>query len=176
MGNVSKHFFICLFSSFLLTIVLINYVGWSGAYINLTTGSDINWTNSYFGFQSISAMGIALDRLFTESPFNIKDFIKLLNEIGQTITFNIPNLITKIINSDVGLLDIVKVVVDIFAQPILLTVRLLISLCYVIQFALNLIIVLLMAFSGSFNIPMDNVVPMPIISESLRFCIPVLVL
>ena len=50
MGKVSYHFLTCLFNAFLVYIILINFSGWSGAFVDILGQQKTDyWTNSYFG-------------------------------------------------------------------------------------------------------------------------------
>lgn len=176
MGKVSFHFFTSLFSLFLSVVVLINYVGWSGAYISLLGTSRVGWTDSYFGFQSLRTMIGVLDYQYTHGAFTLSGFITQLQNFGQTILFNVPALITKLANTgSINFLDVGKVIFDLFYQPIILLLRGIIILAYLLSFVLEFVSILVMAMSGAFNVPLTNPVPLPT-SEILNYRIPVPIL
>lgn len=145
------------FDAFLMLIVFINYVGWSGAYINLATGVNPSWDNSYFGFTSIQIMIRVLNE-----QINSVDALKpsmLINygqEVLNDITFNIPYFLNKVATGNLDILGIVKLIVSLLVQPLMLTLHILLMLGCILWYALNFASIIFFAFGGMFNVPMDN--------------------
>lgn len=174
MGNTSRAFLISFFNMFLWLIVFINYLGWSGGYINvLASGNTTDWTNSYFGFQSVNMMVQALDKTMNSFEFfAIKNFAKHGQDVLDAITFGIVKFVTETGTS--GGTDILKVltlIVQILFQPAYFLGTLVIFLGHILWYALQFVAVLLMAFSGAFNVPFDNPLT-PTILTSARSIIP----
>lgn len=159
MGNVSKRFFILLFELILMLIVLINYLGWSGAYINIATGSGVDWSNSYFGFNSLWGFFYYIDYFMNLYDFlSVKAFIEHLNELQNTILFRLPLLYNVIMGAEFNVWDVLVSIGTILFQPLILIGWMILILIHVVWYALCVIGGLLAAFSGYYNVPMS---PLP---------------
>lgn len=166
MGNVSYRFLTCLFNAFLVWVLLINYLGWSGGAINLTSVGQVYWTNSYFGFESLFGAIGHYNYLVNLVPFfSMTEFPKHLDWLLDTITFGIPSLHDALFNGNWGDgLTALYHFATIMFQPIMLGVNLTIVIGHLVNILFSFVQVFLMCITGSFNIPFEN---MPNPSEFL---------
>lgn len=177
MGKVGFRFLVVFFSWFGALIVLINFVGWSGAYVNLAAGSEVNWTNSYFGFESIFNMLMTLDSSINAIEYlSIKNFPKHLADLLDTLAFGLPGMFDKIGTNNYDVVGIAKFIFNILGtQPLYLLADVCICTAHVIYYALNFIGVLVMAFGGRFNLPFDNPLTPNDVINQVRISVPMLI-
>lgn len=166
MGNASYRFLIAFFDAFLWLIVFINFLGWSGGYINIGQGQSVNWTNSYFGFTSIRTMITALNSAMNTAYggiFKLSNFKRDFEQLGNVITFGAPKLIDAIISNKINLVEIGKLILTILGQPLLFLGYSVKVIAYIIHYVISFISVLFMALGGRFNMPFTQPLPSPII-------------
>lgn len=158
MGNVSYRFFVCLFDALLIYIVLVNFVGWSGGYVDILAGTTTaDWTNSYFGFSSLQFMMEDLNNSFKNSgSLSMSELTSAMSDLINTITFGVPKIIGWIQGGKINALDIFNLVLNLFAQPILLVVHSFRILGVLLWYFFLLLGALLKAFSGSYNVPLND--------------------
>lgn len=161
MGKVSYHFFTALFNAVLVYVVLVNFTGWSGAYRDIAGfNSAYDWTNSYFGFQSIQMMLSDLNNSFGSQAgsFSFDNFLDTLKKMLGTITFNLPTVAGWILGgAKVSGADIFLFVRNLFIQPILVVIYAFELLGFGLWYIGVVLGVVLKAFAGGFNIPFDNI-------------------
>lgn len=158
MGKVSYHFLTCLFNAFLIYILLINFTGWSGAYMDIvgqTTTAD--WSNSYFGFQSLQKMLSTANTFFSMKQFSISSLLDDLNKLTYVITFGLPKLLSGIATGNLEIKDILQLVVNLLVQPLALIYYVFKVLAYIVTYLIFILTLLLQAFAGQYNIPFDNI-------------------
>lgn len=159
MGNVSYRFFTCLFNAFLIWVLLINFLGWSGGAINLTGIDNYNdWSTSYFGFESLFGAVKHYDYLVNLVPFfSWKEFPTHLDWLIDTICFGIPSLHDALFNGNWGDgLAALYHFATIMFQPIMLGIHLTIVLGHIVNILFALVQVFLMCLTGAFNVPFAN--------------------
>lgn len=140
-------------------IVLVNYLGWSGGYINIATGSGVDWNNSYFGFQSIWGFLKYLDMYMNSAEFlDVPHFISHLNELQNTILMRLPLIYNAIMGAEFNVWDVLYSIGSIIFQPIVLLIWVIVILVHLVWYALCIISSFLAAFSGYYNVPMS---PLP---------------
>lgn len=158
MGKVSYHFLTCLFNAFLIYILLINFTGWSGAYMDIVGQTKTaDWTNSYFGFQSLQKMLSTANTFFSMEQFSISSLIDDLNKLTYIITFGLPTLLSKIATDNLSILDILQLVVNLLVQPLALIYYLFKVLAYIVVYLIFILTLLMQTFAGMYNIPFDNI-------------------
>lgn len=178
MGKVGYRFLVVFFTWFGSLIVFINFVGWSGAYINVASGGNVNWTNSYFGFESVQTMIRALNITMNQIPYlSVKNFTSHLNDFLDSCAFGIPKLMQSIADGKKATLDaVLKVLLMFFGgQPILLIFRLVVVLAHFVYYALNFVAIVVMALGGNFNIHFENPLTPTDFIEQVRISVPILV-
>lgn len=157
MLNPAYRFLICFFNFFLAGIILVNYVGWSGAYVNVINGATTYWNGSYFGWSSVYGFLAYLDELFNASDFlSIKMFSVHLQEFTNTALFNIPQALAESQGASVNSLSGLFVFLDVLFQPIIVIYRLLILVLHVVWYIWVLVNGVFQLFWGAFNMPMEN--------------------
>ena len=160
MGNVSKRFFIVFFESLLMFIVLVNYLGWSGGYIDVVGGTSVDWSSSYFGFQSIQGMISFFDKAVNLTDFfSIKKFYDHLLTFQNIVTAGIPKIMSLASQGDIqsiNPIDWLSAIFILLFQPFLFIGYTFIIFAHFVWYAICLIATILQAFGGYYNIPMDN--------------------
>lgn len=159
MGNVSYRFFTCLFNLFLAWIVLINFLGWSGGAVNLTgVSGNGDWTNSYFGFQSLFGAVKHYNYCINLIPFfALKNLPQHLDWMIDDLTFGIPDVANALANGKTGDgLAFLVMFAEFCLQPLTLTVHSTIVLAHLIVIVFSLVQTLMMCITGAFNIPFET--------------------
>lgn len=161
MGNVSYHFFTALFNAVLIYILAINFLGWSGGYMDIlgqTTTS--NWNGYYFGFQSLQAMLNDLNVIFgdeTNGSFTLGVLRNNINSLIDTTFFGLPKVIGWIKGGNWNAMDIFTLVRHLFVQPIEVFIYTFLVVGHIVWYVFNVIGVVLKAFSGTYNIPFTDI-------------------
>lgn len=171
MGNTAYRFLISFFTAFLWLMVFINYLGWSGAYINvLTSGQTNDWTNSYFGFESVSIMIRTLNESMNSFEFfSVSRFAEHGQDVLDAITGGLVKFITETANN--GGTDILKIltfIVQILFQPAYFLATLVIFLGHILWYALQFVGIILLAFSGAFNVPFEDALTPPVVQGAYQ--------
>lgn len=155
MGNVSHRFIIIIFDTFLWMFVLINYLGWSGGYINIVSFTEVNWTNSYFGLNSFWALLRGIDDSLNAWEFlSPKMFVQHLEDLLNTITFGLPKVLGLTISSGWDVINALDSVFNLLFQPIMMVIRSFVVIAHIVWYALCILFGLFNAFGGMYNIPM----------------------
>lgn len=178
MGKVGYRFLVVFFTWFGALIVFINFVGWSGAYINIASGGSVNWTNSYFGFTSVQTMIKALNTSMNAIPkLSVAKFTDHLNDFLDSCAFGIPALMQSIAGGKKATLDaVLKVLLMVFGgQPILMIFRLVVVFAHFVYYAVNFVAIVVMALGGNFNIPFDNPLTPTDYLNNVRITVPIMV-
>ena len=185
MGNVSYRFFLCFFDFLLLDIIFVNFLIWSGAYVDIVGGSTTDLSNSYFGFQSVQNMITAYGRIINGmDALKVSDFKHYLTELINCVLFGIPRVISELTNLGRGFTGDVSAVLSaigimlglVFVQPVMVICWLFMCIICVLWYALSILTVIFMAFGGVFNVPFTS--PLPVVPESLatfRITVPMLI-
>lgn len=177
MGKVGYRFLVIFFTWFGALIVFINFVGWSGAYVNVVSHNNVNWSNSYFGFESVSLMirtlNISIDKI---SFLSVKNFSTHLNSLLDSLAFGIPSMLANIDEGGADILDILKIIGYVIGgQPLVLLANSCIVLAHILWYALNFVSILLLAFGGRFNVRFDSPITPSSVSTMYRITVPLLV-
>ena len=166
MGKVSYHFFLGVFGLCFDVLLLFNFLGWSGGFLNLgtfTSASSSNWTEGYFGFQSIQLMLHDFNG-YTKSVgvFNISSLLSAFTELGNVLTFGIPRIISTwktFIDGSWSWNEIINIVYHLFiivAQPLLVLAYVLVIAYFLIMYAVGILTIFLSALAGNYNIHFTN--------------------
>lgn len=137
--------------------ILVNYLGWSGGYINIVSFSDVNWENSYFGLNSFWALLNNINTRFNSVPFlSYKMFLEHVEDFSNTVVFGLPKIINLSYEKTWNILEIVTLIVTILFQPILVVLQGSLLIVHVLWFALCILGGIFGAFSGYYNLPMSD--------------------
>ena len=186
MGNVSYRFLLCFFDFFLMEIIFINYLIWSGAFVDIVGGTTQDLSNSYFGFQSVKSMIDSFGLIINAQPyFSIARFRYYLNQLVNHVMLGIPQLAIELgeyINGLGNFADLLKAIAVVFGmvfvRPVLVVLYLFMCLGCVLYYAFCLISVFFMAMAGLYNVPFHvPLPPMPInqVVDNVRITVPVLI-
>lgn len=186
MGNVSYRFLLCFFDFFLMEIIFINYLIWSGAFVDIVGGTNFDMSNTYFGFQSVQSMINAFGQVINGQPlFTVAKFQHYLNELVNQVLLGIPQLaidLGKYINGIGNFTDVLRAIAVVFGmvfvRPVMVVLYLFMCLGCVFYYAYSLIAVLMLAMAGQFNTPFEIPLPTSQISnvvDSVRITVPMLI-
>lgn len=146
-------FYISLFNVFIVYIVFANFLGWSGGSINVTGYDGVDWSNSYIGFESLRIM--VADYQHTIGAFSISEFIVALEQLTSTLTFGIPRFIASL-NSGFNLLELGKLLVTMFFQPLLFLGYSLYCILFVLVWVGSIVVTFFKLCGGAYNITFDD--------------------
>lgn len=142
-------FILSFFNVFIVYIVFANFLGWSGGAINVTGYDGVDWSNTYVGFESFR---IAIDDfVHTLGPFNLKEFINAIQELTNVITFGIPRFIASL-NNGFNLLELGRLLVNMFLQPIMILAYSLYALIFVLAWIVSFLVTFFKFCGGAYNI------------------------
>lgn len=156
-------FMISLFNVFLVYIVLANFVGWSGAYVDLVGSSGYEFNDSYFGFESLTMLAddfsyrINYIQVGGRNLFNMNSFAYYLEKLVNVSFFGIPNVISKLENkSFLTALEGLTWFFTILFQPVIWSAYVILCVACILWWVLIGVLVMLSAFGGKYNIQFTN--------------------
>lgn len=160
-------FLTAFFGLFFILIIYINYVGWSGGYINYGIGWDNTtdyWTNGYFGFESfLSMINDFKYSLETGEVFNWSTFIDVNSRLLAWNT-RIPLMLEYIEShdwNDVGknILQILTLIGTFFGSLLIVPCYSIGAILYdvvaLVWYLMTFMFSVFNAFLGRYNIPMN---------------------
>lgn len=155
MLNTTKAFLFSLFEMFLAYIVLGNFLGWSGGAIAITGYTDVDWQNSYIGFESFTSAINDFNFTHYNLAFGVLDlnhFIDYLSKELNAITGGIPELITKVANgSTLTAWDYLLFFLKLLIQPLIVTLYFILILGCIFVYILSFIVVFFRFVGGAYN-------------------------
>lgn len=154
MLNTTKAFIFSLFELFIVYIVLGNFLGWSGGAVAMT-GYDVDWQNSYIGFESFSIAIADFDKYREINWYftSVSNFLDWSKELIDTATFGIPGLIIKFANgSSLSALEWLVFFFKLLAQPIMVTLYVILLLGCILSYMFGFMLIVFRFVGGAYNL------------------------
>ena len=163
MDKPIYRFFISLFEVFITYIVFANFLGWSGGAISITGYSDVDWTNSYVGFESlriaVNDFGNSINGLSEKFGISLdfQTFLKYAEGLLNVMLGGFPKFLTQLAEvGKVSWVEVAVLLVTLLLQPLFFLVYFVIVLGFVFMWATTFLVVVLRFVGGAYNIPFED--------------------